>query len=138
MSVAARGLMAAVAGAVFGAGLVVSGMASPHKVLGFLTIGPDWDPSLALVMASALAVTVPGFWWVRRRGRPLLEAQLSEPDNRQVASLVVGAALFGIGWGLVGYCPGPAIVSAGLGQPPALIFLAAMLVSGAAVSRFRR
>jgi uncharacterized membrane protein YedE/YeeE len=134
-----RGLLAAAAGVVFGAGLVVSGMASPQKVLGFLTIGPGWDPSLAFVMASALAVTVPGFWWVRRRGRPLLEAQLAEPAIRQIdAPLLAGAALFGIGWGLVGYCPGPAIVSAGLGHPSALVFVAAMLVSGAAVSRLRR
>ncbi|MDP9139615.1 MAG: hypothetical protein M3O62_02330 [Pseudomonadota bacterium] len=135
----ARGLTAAVAGVVFGAGLVISGMASPQKVLAFLTIGRGWDPSLAFVMASALAVTVPGFWWIRRRGRPLLGGQLSEPANRQIdAPLVLGAALFGIGWGLVGYCPGPAIVSAGLGQIPALIFVMAMLVSGAVVSRLRR
>lgn len=121
-------LLPALSGLLFGAGLLVSGMADPARVLGFLTIGPGWDPSLAFVMGGALLVTVPGFALMRRRGRPLFAGSFAlqgspRPDRR----LLAGAALFGLGWGLQGYCPGPAVVAAGLGQWPALLFLPAML-----------
>ncbi len=139
MNAMARGVIAGACGVVFGVGLVISGMASPQKVLAFLTIGPGWDPSLAFVMASALAVTVPGFWWIRRRGRPLFAEQLATPPAQGIdKSLVFGAALFGLGWGLVGYCPGPAIVSAGVGQHPALVFVAVMVISATATRLIRR
>jgi uncharacterized protein len=133
-----RGLpFAAVAGLLFGAGLVISGMVDFHRILGFLTLGPGWDPSLAFVMAGALAVTVPGFALAQRRGQPLFAktfpaAPLGGIDRR----LLIGAAIFGIGWGLQGYCPGPAVVAAGLGQWPALLFLPAMLAGAWLSDRF--
>jgi hypothetical protein len=106
-------------------------MADPKIVLGFLTWGPDWNPALAFVMAGALLVTVPGFAWMRQRGRPVLAARFTEPANREIdRRLVLGALLFGLGWGLSGFCPGPVIVSAGLLQPAALLFLPAMLAGG--------
>jgi len=127
-------IVPALSGLLFGAGLVISAMADPAKVLGFLTLGPGWDPALAFVMVGALAVTLPGFALMRRRGRPLFAVSLdglthAELDRR----LLLGAAVFGLGWGLQGYCPGPAVVAAGLLQWPALVFLPAMLV-GAWVS----
>src|SRR5947209_12750467 len=93
-------------GLVFGTGLLVSGMVQPEKVLGFLDIFGAWDPSLAIVMAAALAVSAPGFVMVRRRARPVLAAQNLWPIKMGIdRQLVGGAALFGIGWGLVGLCP---------------------------------
>ncbi len=122
-------LLAAVAGMLFGAGLLVSGMADPARVLGFLTLGPGWDPSLAFVMAGALAITVPGFALAQRRGQPLFAKTFpAAPSSGIDRRLLIGAAIFGIGWGLQGYCPGPAVVAAGLGQWPALLFLPAMLL----------
>ncbi len=124
-------LIALLAGMLFGAGLLISGMADPQRVLAFLTIGPDWDPSLALVMAGALTITVPGFALMRRRGRPLFTERFTAPtQNRIDRRLLIGAALFGLGWGWAGYCPGPAIVGAGLGHWSALLFAAAMLAGG--------
>lgn len=118
----------ALAGLLFGAGLLISGMADPARVLGFLTLAPGWDPTLAFVMAGALAVSLPGFAVLHRRGRPLFAATFAERSVRVDRRLLFGAALFGLGWGLQGYCPGPAIVAAGLGQWPALLFLPAMLL----------
>lgn len=133
-----KAMIALLSGALFGAGLTWSGMASPAKVLGFLTLAPGWDPSLLLVMTGALTVTIPGFWAVRRRSRPWLADQLSAPVNNGIdAQLLAGAALFGAGWGLAGYCPGPAIVGAGFLQPAAIVFLSAML-GGAAITRLGR
>lgn len=130
---------AAIAGLLFGAGLVVSGMADFHRVLGFLTLAPGWDPTLAFVMAGALAVAVPGFAWVRRRGKPLFAAELAAPPTGTInGRLIVGAAIFGLGWGLQGYCPGPAVVAAGLGQWPALLFLPAMLAGAWISDRLER
>jgi uncharacterized membrane protein YedE/YeeE len=116
-----------VSGLLFGAGLAVSGMTNPNKVLNFLDVTGSWDPSLALVMAAAVPVSALSFWLAKRRHRPLLEPGFMLPQNTRLeASLVVGSALFGIGWGLGGYCPGPAVAS--LAQPnlPLLAFLAAM------------
>lgn len=124
-------LIALLAGMLFGAGLLISGMADPQRVLAFLTLGPDWDPSLALVMAGALTITVPGFALMRRRERPLFTERFTAPtQNRIDRRLLIGAALFGLGWGWAGYCPGPAIVGAGLGHWSALVFAAAMLAGG--------
>jgi len=128
-------LIALLSGLLFAIGLVVSGMASPAKVLGFLTLGPGWDPSMMLVMIGGLGVTVPGFWWMRRRGRPVYAPAFSEPVAQAIdARLLAGAAIFGIGWGLSGLCPGPVIVGVALLQPAALLFLPAMLVGAGAVA----
>lgn len=122
-------LSATLSGLLFGAGLLISGLASPAKVLGFLTLAPGWDPTLAFVMGGALAVTLPGFALMRRRGAPWFAATLAGlPHGAIDRRLLIGAAVFGIGWGLQGYCPGPAVVAAGLGQWPALLFLPAMFV----------
>lgn len=122
-------LAAAFSGLLFGAGLLLSGMADPARVLAFLTLGPGWDPRLMGVMAAGLAVAVPGFAWLARRDKPLFAAQFSTSTYQGVdRRLLGGAALFGLGWGLAGYCPGPAVLSAGLLQTAALLFLPAMLL----------
>lgn len=127
------------AGLLFGFGLVISGMSNPEKVLGFLTFGPGWDPSLALVMGGALFITVPGFAWMRRRGRPLLALSFTQVAHAPLdRPLILGAMVFGIGWGLAGYCPGPALVSAGLGIPNALWFVPAMLLGAWLAKRLAR
>jgi len=131
-------LFATLAGLLFGAGLLISGMADPARVLGFLRLAPGWDPSLAFVMAGALAVTLPGFALMRRRGKPLLAGVLAAPtQGRLDMRLLVGAAIFGLGWGLQGYCPGPAVVAFGLLQWPALLFLPAMFVGAWLADRIR-
>jgi hypothetical protein len=123
-----RALYAALAGALFGLGLAVSGMTDPDKVLNFLDVAGRWDPSLALVMGGALAVTLPGYAWVRRRGRAACGDALQLPSATRVdARLVVGSALFGIGWGVAGYCPGPALANLAHGSAEAIVFVAAML-----------
>ncbi|MCQ9372070.1 hypothetical protein NQ024_12660, partial [Corynebacterium sp. 35RC1] len=104
-------VIALVAGLLFGAGLIVSGMANPAKVLGFLDLFGQWDPSLAFVMAGAIAVGVIAFFVARRRGRSWLGTPIQLPSATGVtARLVLGSAVFGIGWGLAGFCPGPALV----------------------------
>ena len=114
-------------GLVFGAGLLISGMVQPTKVLGFLDIFGAWDPSLGVVMAAALAVSVPGFRLANGRSRPLLADQSFWPTRNQIdRPLIMGAALFGIGWGLVGLCPGPALESLATLSPGILVFVAAM------------
>ncbi|MEO1038512.1 MAG: YeeE/YedE family protein [Pseudomonadota bacterium] len=116
------------AGLLFGLGLVVSGMTNPAKVLNFLDIAGSWDPSLALVMGGAIAVTLPGFALVQRSERPLFETRFTLPKITRIdRPLIIGSALFGIGWGLVGLCPGPAIAASGLMITPVLIFTGAML-----------
>jgi uncharacterized membrane protein YedE/YeeE len=117
------------AGSLFAIGLAVGGMTQPSKVVGFLDVTGDWDPSLIFVMGGAILTYFPLFWWISRRGVPLFAAQYLVPSKRSVdARLLLGAALFGIGWGLVGFCPGPALVSAGSGAAPAFLFSAAMIV----------
>lgn len=114
-------------GLVFGAGLLISGMTDTAKVLGFLDIFGAWDATLAFVMAGAVAVSGIGFVLARRRGAPVFAAQSLWPTRKDIdPPLVIGAALFGIGWGLVGLCPGPALVNlAGL-TLPVIAFVAAM------------
>lgn len=116
-------------GLLFGAGLLISGMTEPEKVLGFLDIFGAWDATLAFVMAGAVAVTSIGFALARQRGAPVLTTQTMLPTRSDIdAPLVGGAVLFGIGWGLVGLCPGPALVNlAGLSLP-VIVFVAAMAV----------
>jgi uncharacterized protein len=116
------------AGLVFGVGLIVSGMVSPAKVLGFLDLAGKWDPSLALVMVGAIAVGAPAFLLAAKRTRTLLRTPMVLPDARHIdRRLVLGSAAFGVGWGLAGFCPGPAVVALGAGQTKALLFIVAML-----------
>ncbi|WP_322023029.1 DUF6691 family protein [Burkholderia sp. BCC1977] len=116
------------AGLLFGVGLIVSGMANPQKVLGFLDLAGRWDPSLAFVMAGAIGVAVFAFAWAKRRTRSLLGLPIQWPAARTITvRLVAGSAVFGIGWGLAGFCPGPAIVSIGLGSVKGIAFVVAML-----------
>ena len=120
--------LAFLAGAVFGVGLLVSGMADPAKVLGFLDLGGAWDPSLAFVMVGAILVGVIAFAAARRRSVSLLGLPLRMPTATRVdRRLAGGSLLFGIGWGLAGFCPGPALVALGMGEQKALVFVAAML-----------
>jgi uncharacterized membrane protein YedE/YeeE len=134
-----RGLTAAAAGGLFGLGLVVSGMTEPDKVLAFLDPFGRWDPSLALVMGAALAIALPGFAWARRQPHALCGDPLQWPERRGIDTrLIVGALLFGIGWGLAGYCPGPALANLARLEPDLLAFLPAMLAGSALASRFRR
>jgi uncharacterized membrane protein YedE/YeeE len=115
-------------GTLFGIGLVVSQMIDPGKVLAFLDVAGSWDPSLALVMLGALAVAVPGFRLARARSVPVLGGRFEAPSHSAVdRKLLVGAAVFGVGWGLVGFCPGPAIASLVFARPESLIFVVAML-----------
>src|SRR5258708_4031541 len=114
-------------GLVFGAGLLISGMVKPTKVLAFLDIFGAWDPSLAVVMVAALAVSAPGFMLAKGRARPFLAAQrVWRTKNHIDPPLIVGAALFGVGWGLVGLCPGPALESLATLSPGVIVFTVAM------------
>jgi uncharacterized membrane protein YedE/YeeE len=117
------------AGLVFGLGLILSGMADPAKVLGFLDLAGPWDPSLALVMAGAIAVGLVAFFVAGNRTASFLGAQMRLPTARHIdRRLVVGSALFGMGWGVAGFCPGPGLVALGMGEAKAAIFVVAMLL----------
>lgn len=121
-------LSALAAGLVFGLGLIVSGMVNPAKVLNFLDVAGQWDPSLAFVMAGAAATVFAGYRLVLKRSGPLFAERFNLPGATRIdARLIGGAAMFGIGWGLVGFCPGPALTALGTGAAPALIFVVAML-----------
>lgn len=115
-------------GLLFGLGLILSGMTDPGKVLGFLDLAGLWDPSLAFVMGGAIAVGALAFAVAKKRTRSFLGGAMHVPTARDIDKrLVLGSLLFGVGWGLAGFCPGPAIVSAAAGQPKAMVFVAAML-----------
>ncbi len=123
-------------GLIFGTGLVISGMSDPAKVLNFLDLAGNWDPSLAFVMSGAVLVAFVGYRLVFRQPRPLLAESFQVPTSRDINSrLVAGAAIFGIGWGLGGLCPGPALTGLGLGAPGVLAFVPAMLL-GVALARW--
>lgn len=124
-----QSLVSLIAGMLFGAGLVVGGMTDPGKVIGFLDLAGQWDPSLAFVMGSALCVTLPVFQLViRKRSRPVLGARFFLPTKTDLdPSLLGGSALFGIGWGIAGLCPGPAIANLVSGAPEVLAFVVAMV-----------
>lgn len=121
-------LTALLAGLLFGVGLIVSGMAEPAKVLAFLDLAGRWDPSLLCVMSGAIAIATLAFRFIQGRPRSLLGLPLQLPATARVTPrLLLGSAAFGIGWGLVGLCPGPALVALGAGTPKALGFVVAML-----------
>jgi uncharacterized protein len=125
---ALRALAALGCGLVFGLGLAVSGMMKPAKVIGFLDVAGDWDPTLAFVMGGALLITIPGYRVILARRRPVLANGFSLPTKKSLdAPLIWGSALFGVGWGLVGFCPGPAVAAIGTGFPAVLGFVAAMI-----------
>ena len=122
------GIAAFLAGLVFGIGLIISGMSDPSKVIGFLDVTGSWDPSLAFVMAGAILVGFLAFARARRRTKAVLGGAMQLPSRRDVdAPLLLGSAAFGVGWGLAGFCPGPAVVSFGSGQDKAAVFVIAML-----------
>ncbi len=140
---------ALLSGAMFAVGLVLSGMTQPAKVLGFLDIGglargitstaqPGfWDPSLAFVMGGALMVTLVAFWLTPRRARPFAAETFQLPTRKDIdRKLLVGGGMFGMGWGLAGYCPGPALASVLTGGSDALYFVSAMIVGMWAAKRF--
>ena len=122
-------LSALLSGLVFGLGLIVSGMANPAKVLGFLDLAGEWDPSLALVMGGAIAVGFFAFLIAKKRTRSFIGAEMKLPTASSIdGRLLTGSALFGAGWGVAGFCPGPGLVALGMGEPKALVFVVAMLV----------
>lgn len=128
-------MLAAIAGALFALGLVVSGMVDPGRVTAFLDVTGNWDPTLAFVMAGAICVHAPLARIVRRRSAPIFDSKFHLPARTKLEPrLVAGAALFGIGWGLSGYCPGPALVSLGSAAAPVLVFLGAM-IGGVVITR---
>jgi uncharacterized membrane protein YedE/YeeE len=130
-------LAALAAGTLFGFGLALSGMLDPVRVQGFLDVFGAWDPSLAFVLGGAVAVAMGGVAWIRQMSRPLLADSFHLPMNSRIdAPLVIGSAIFGLGWGLGGFCPGPAIASLSLGLTPSLIFVAFMLAGMVAHDRF--
>ncbi|WOD38991.1 YeeE/YedE family protein [Nodosilinea sp. E11] len=129
----AQNLVALAAGLLFGLGLGCSQMIDPQRVIGFLDLFGTWDPTLAFVMGGAVLVTLISFRFILRRSAPLLDRNFFVPTRNDIdRPLVLGAALFGIGWGLGGYCPGPAIAALGLGSANPLLFLAAMLAGSLA------
>jgi len=115
-------------GALFGFGLAVSEMIDPARVIGFLDVTGRWDPTLLFVMGGALAVTLPGFPLILRRARPLLAEFFAMPtQSRLDGSLITGATIFGIGWGIAGFCPGPALAALASGSPGVAVFVVAMI-----------
>ena len=123
-------------GLVFGLGLAIAGMTDPRRIGGFLDVAGVWDPSLAFTMAGALAVTFVAFPLIRRKGHAVFDEKLHLPTRRDIdPPLVYGSALFGIGWGLAGYCPGPGIASLSINVRSAGVFVAAM-VAGMLIKRF--
>ncbi|MCR9255721.1 MAG: YeeE/YedE family protein [Alphaproteobacteria bacterium] len=115
-------------GLLFGLGIVVGGMANPAKVLNFFDFAGTWDPSLIFVMGGALAVTVPGYALVTRRSAPLFDARFQIPTKRDLdVRLIGGSALFGLGWGIAGFCPGGALPALGTGRVEVVVFVAAMI-----------
>lgn len=133
-------LFALISGLIFGLGLIISGMANPAKVQNFLDLFGIWDPSLAFVMGGAILVTAPGYWLVRKRSEPFFASNFQIPTRKDFdKKLILGSSIFGIGWGLGGFCPGPAITAIPYGLfgnyaiQETLIFVAAMLAGMALV-----
>lgn len=133
-----RLLVALVAGALFGFGLALSGMLDPARVIGFVDIGSGhWDPSLAFVLGGALAVALGAMALVRRMKQPVLDDHFHIPPPGPIdRRLILGSGLFGLGWGMAGFCPGPAIAALSMGIPPVVLFVAAMLAGMTIHDRF--
>ncbi|WP_112323402.1 YeeE/YedE family protein [Oceanibium sediminis] len=128
-------VFAALSGLIFGLGLIVSGMINPAKVLNFLDIAGQWDPSLAFVMAGAIAVTLPGYRLVHRRSGPMLHPMFHLPTRQDLdRQLIGGSAIFGLGWGIAGLCPGPAMTALPLMEGGTMLFTTAMLIGIALAS----
>jgi len=131
-------LAAAISGLLFGLGLTVSGMVNPKIVLAFLDVAGDWNPALLFVMIGALAVAMPGYWLVKGR-QPVFAPKQSLPQGREIDTrLVAGSAIFGLGWGLGGICPGPALAMLAIRPSTAFLFVAAMTAGMLAVGFFSR
>lgn len=132
-------ISAFLAGLVFGLGLIVSGMTNPAKVIGFLDLAGSWDPSLAFVMAGAIAIGAGAFAVAKKRQHSLLGAPMHLSQSSQIDKrLLIGSLVFGIGWGMSGFCPGPAVVTAAAGQAKALIFVISMLTGMALFNAIER
>ena len=130
-------LAAFAAGIIFALGLTISEMINPGRVIGFLDVAGHWDPTLLLVMAGALVITVPIFPVILHRPKPLLAAQFTLPTKTRLdRPLVLGAAVFGAGWGLAGFCPGPALAALASGSLSVILFVVAMILGQWLVSRF--
>jgi len=126
-------------GVLFTAGVVISGMAQPAKIVGFLNFFGAWDPSMIFVTTGAVAVYMPVYRWVKRLQAPLFAPGFSMPTRQEIdRSLVIGSVVFGIGWGLSGYCPGPGMVALGAGRTAVIVFMAAMLAGMAGFAMFER
>lgn len=124
-----RNLVTVFTGLIFGIGLIMSGMTNPAKVQNFLDLFGSWDPSLALVMGGAIFITMPGFWLVKKRQTPLFEDSFLITQKTNIDFyLITGSAIFGIGWGLGGFCPGPVVVSISTGSAGTLLFVITMLI----------
>mgnify|MGYP003633116425 CR=1 FL=1 len=124
----ANALVALLAGTLFGAGLAISGMTDPGKVIGFLDLAGQWDPSLAFVMGAAICISLPTFQLLRGRSKPVFASQYFLPTKQDLdPQLILGAVLFGIGWGIAGLCPGPAIANLASASPEILGFVVAMV-----------
>lgn len=134
-----RWLFVLMAGLLFGAGIALSGMINPAKVLNFFDVMGTWDPSLAFVMAGGVVTALVGYQLIfRNRSAPLFDVKFHLPTKKDIdVPLVAGSAVFGIGWGLAGFCPGGSIPALGLGEPQALLFVAAMLVGLGATKLLR-
>ena len=116
-------------GLLFSFGLIVSGMSNPARVLNFLDFSTNWDATLAFVMGGAIAIAAPGIYWVRKRNKPLFADSFDIPTSKVIDSkLITGSAMFGIGWGISGFCPGPAVVAIASLQSDVLLFVGAMVV----------
>lgn len=134
-----RAALAAAIGALFGAGLALGGMTDPRVVLAFLDLAGAWDPRLMFVMAGGLAVSALGVTLARRRGKPFLAERLQLPTARDLdARLIGGAALFGVGWGVAGYCPGPGLAALAINPTEALVFVPALIAGSMLAKRFAR
>ena len=132
-----KNLVTLIAGLMFGTGLILSGMANPAKVQNFLDLFGTWDPSLAFVMGGAIAVTMPGFWLVTRRAKPFFNDVFHLPTRTDFDKrLVSGAAIFGSGWGLGGFCPGPAVTAVPLAAQGTIVFVVTMLIGMVAAKYF--
>lgn len=133
-----QGLVALASGALFGVGLALSGMTQPRKVIGFLDVGGDWDASLGFVMLGAISIHFLAYRLIRGSAAPLFADEFALPKRRSIdPRLIAGAAVFGAGWGLAGYCPGPGIVSLGSGSTHAIVFVASLLLGMLGASKLQ-